>query len=89
MAELPALNCSVCLESYEEEGDLCPKWLPCSHTVCLGCLRHLNQFRQITCPECRALHSVPTRGPEAFRTNRDILELRRIASQLNQVRGKQ
>ena len=67
-------ECNVCYESYEQDGEKCPKLLPCSHTVCLQCLRHLGQSFYMRCPECRKSHRVPPEGAGGFPTNRYILE---------------
>ena len=67
-------ECSVCYENYEQDGEKCPKLLPCSHTVCLRCLRHLGQSFYMRCPECRKSHRVPIEGVSGFPTNRYILE---------------
>ncbi len=69
-------ECSVCFESYTQDGDRVPKLLPCSHTLCLQCLQQLprHQGNRITCPECRKVHQVGQAGAEAFLTNRYILD---------------
>ena len=67
-------ECSVCYENYEQDGEKCPKLLPCSHTVCLRCLRHIGQSFYMRCPECRKSHRVPIEGASVFPTNRYILE---------------
>ena len=35
------INCSVCLEVYNDQ-ERKPKFLPCSHTICLRCLQVRN-----------------------------------------------
>ncbi len=64
------MECTVCLEEFEEEGDRVPKLLPCSHTLCLGCLEQLERGSRVVCPECRAQHRAPPQGPQGFPTNR-------------------
>ena len=66
--------CPVCLEIYTKEGNRCPKLLPCTHTVCVQCLRKLLYKCQVQCPECRLRHQVPSQGVPVFPTNRYVLE---------------
>ena len=66
--------CPVCLEIYTKKGNGCPKLLPCTHTVCVLCLRNLLSKCQVQCPECRLHHQVPSQGVPAFPTNRYVLE---------------
>ena len=66
--------CPVCMEIYTKEGNRCPKLLPCTHTVCVQCLRKLLYKCQVQCPECRLRHQVPPQGVPAFPTNRYVLE---------------
>ncbi|KAK3928156.1 E3 ubiquitin-protein ligase TRIM32 [Frankliniella fusca] len=55
------MDCSVCLEDYNEEERV-PKVLPCGHTVCLQCLRRLQQ-----CPTCRRVFTgSPAEQPNNF-----------------------
>ena len=79
-----AVECSVCFENFGREGERCPKLLPCSHTVCLRCLRQLARGRRLQCPECRQGHQIPRGGLENYPTNRYILDnmesVARIAS---------
>ena len=69
-------DCAVCYETYQNEGGQCPKLLPCSHTVCLRCLRQLagNGYSQVKCPECRATCPLPQGGPSDVPNNRYLLE---------------
>ena len=71
--EQPNMTCSVCLEEFRD-----PKLLPCCHTFCTECLDGLvtkypkpetpHPFRrrpiqdEITCPQCRARHELPSQG---------------------------
>jgi hypothetical protein len=48
------LECGVCMENFEESGDLCPHVLACGHSFCCKDLRNLllvtsDSFR---CPTC-------------------------------------
>ena len=52
------LACQICLEDFEETGDHVPRILPCSHTLCERCLRHLIRGIFMDCPECRKKHRV-------------------------------
>ena len=66
-AFLKNLECPVCLDVYTD-----PRMLPCpkgSHTLCRRCLDGLVRGPTITCPECRANHSVPPSGPDGFPRN--------------------
>ncbi len=63
-------DCPICFELYTEEGERRPKWLPCSHTHCLKCLRDMQRNGGITCSQCTRFHIVPDRGPEVYSTNR-------------------
>ena len=71
-------ECSVCMEEYGKEDEKCPKLLPCSHTLCLLCLKILVEkmiANGIQCPECRKILEVPIGGVEAYPTNRYVLEI--------------
>ena len=69
------IECCICLDQYQPDGDKCPKLLPCSHTLCLQCLRELHgRCPRIQCPECRAPHDVPDGNVVNFPTNRYVLE---------------
>ena len=79
-------DCMVCFESYEEAGDLVPRILPCSHTLCETCVKHLLEENAekrgkppkgreavvICCPECRVKHPAPE-GTRSFPQNKYIL----------------
>ena len=68
-------ECCICWDRYQPDGYKCPKLLPCSHTLCLQCLRELHERSpRIQCPECRADHNVPDRNVVNFPTNRYLLE---------------
>ncbi len=64
--------CPVCLENYTEEGDTVPRILPCSHTLCSGCLtqlKHSSPGSSFTCPIDRK----PFPKTEHFPENRYII----------------
>ena len=70
-----ATECSVCMDSFQPDGDKCPKLLPCSHTLCLQCLRQLSNRRpRIQCPECRNNHNAPDGNVVNFPTNRYMVD---------------
>ena len=70
-----AVECSVCMENFQRDGDKCPKLLPCTHILCLQCLQQLSNGRpRVQCPECRIRHNVPNRNVMNFPTNRYMVE---------------
>ena len=81
--------CCVCFETYVWQGDMCPKLLPCSHTVCLNCLRKLIAEELVQCPECREYHQVPSQGAQIFPTNRYVLENIELAERNAELEGTQ
>ena len=58
------LTCSICYELYKK-----PKYLPCYHSYCEGCLVKLQKGSDITCPECRKTSAIPTGGIEQLQNN--------------------
>ena len=76
------LNCRVCYEVYKN-----PKYLPCYHSYCEGCLKKLVQFEgkscNVTCPDCGQTSPIPTEGvqprvqrlPNNFFINRLLNEI--------------
>ncbi|XP_065885311.1 tripartite motif-containing protein 2-like [Dysidea avara] len=72
------LNCPVCYETYKK-----PKYLPCHHSYCEGCMEKLQTGPSIICPECRETSAVPAGGvkelPNNFFINRllDEVDLKR------------
>ncbi|EFX82240.1 hypothetical protein DAPPUDRAFT_241481 [Daphnia pulex] len=46
------ITCGVCFCEYDH-GDRKPKFLQCSHTVCLSCLKGIRHGDTIACPFCR------------------------------------
>ena len=50
------LSCSVCLEDFEKSGIHIPRLLPCTHTLCEGCIKLMIQDMILECPECRRKH---------------------------------
>ena len=58
------LTCPVCYNLYKN-----PKYLPCYHSYCEGCLEKLQEQSKIICPECRNEVKVPAKGVKEFPTN--------------------
>ena len=56
------INCSVCMDEYK-----CPRFLPCGHTFCEGCILGLIKVYSLNCPECRT--EFRDIDPEAFPKN--------------------
>ena len=82
-------ECSVCMENYDTEGDRCPKLLPCSHTVCLRCLRQLTRGRRVQCPVCRKAHQTPHADVANYPTNRYLLDNLQSAERMAHMRQAQ
>lgn len=48
------MECPSCYELYDE-GERCPRNLPCGHTYCEHCLKQILALKKkIECPICRA-----------------------------------
>ena len=61
------LKCGLRLDIYKN-----PKFLPCYHTFCEGCLINLDQNRgdkPLQCPECRQRVQLPPGGVSQLQTN--------------------
>ncbi|KAK6165608.1 hypothetical protein SNE40_022506 [Patella caerulea] len=59
------LECAICLEIFTK-----PKFLPCYHTFCLGCLdQMIKTTNRLTCPQCRQVHKIPPGGASELTTN--------------------
>lgn len=54
-------DCDVCLNAFDNSVQR-PRTLPCGHTFCGLCINTLSRGGQITCPSCRARHTVPMGG---------------------------
>ncbi|NXF51645.1 NHLC1 ligase, partial [Oceanites oceanicus] len=54
-AELSLLECRVCFERYDPNGQRRPRNLPCGHVLCRGCVEALSgaERRRLECPFCR------------------------------------
>ncbi|XP_065907137.1 tripartite motif-containing protein 2-like [Dysidea avara] len=62
--EVKKLTCPVCYQLFNN-----PKYLPCYHSYCEGCLEKMQVQSKIICPECRKEAKVPARGVKEFATN--------------------
>ena len=58
------LSCPVCYQLFNN-----PKYLPCYHSYCEGCLEKMQVQSKIICPECRKEAKVPAGGVKEFTTN--------------------
>ncbi|XP_065908696.1 E3 ubiquitin-protein ligase TRIM71-like [Dysidea avara] len=58
------LICPICCQLFNN-----PKYLPCYHSYCEGCLEKMQVQSKIICPECRKEVKVPTGGVKEFATN--------------------
>ena len=68
------LTCPVCYQLFKN-----PKYLPCYHSYCEGCLEKMQEQSKIICPECRKETKVPAGGvkelPNNFFINRLVDDL--------------
>ena len=58
------LTCPVCYQLFKN-----PKYLPCYHSYCEGCLEKMQVQSKIICPECRKEATVPAGGVKELATN--------------------
>ena len=58
------LTCPVCYQLFKN-----PKYLPCYHSYCEGCLEKMQVQSKIICPECRKESKVPAGGVKELATN--------------------
>ena len=81
-------ECPVCLETYDESEVRMPRLLPCSHTICHGCLGSVIKRKSLVCTECQTKHQA-TNGPKTFFQNRYILRLLKIKKEMADIlKGK-
>ena len=58
------LTCPICYQLFNN-----PKYLPCYHSYCEGCLEKMQVQSKIICPECRKEAKVPAGGVKELATN--------------------
>ena len=68
-SRLKSMICAVCLEIYRD-----PKFLPCHHTFCAGCVQswadgYRGNEGKFPCPYCRKETSLPPGGVAALQSN--------------------
>ena len=74
------LACQICMEDFKESGDHVPRILPCSHTLCQGCLKQEIRDKSVKCPECQVQHATGN-NERSFPQNKYLLiNIRRKAS---------
>ena len=64
-------KCSICTLKFDLRKHV-PKNLPCGHVFCVVCVKLLVKGNNVPCPNCKELHSLPSRGVEGFGTNHAI-----------------
>ena len=79
------LNCSICLDTYTD-----PKLLQCFHVFCQQCLVPLGVRDQqgqlsLTCPTCRQVTPIPTRGVAGLQSAFHINHLLEIQQSLKKI----
>ena len=61
------LTCAICISRYTQ-----PKILPCLHCYCKACLEDMvkksRDKKNVTCPQCKVTHALPSQGIDGFRT---------------------
>ena len=75
------IECPVCLKTYDESEERMPRLLPCSHTICHGCLGSVIKGNSLVCPECSAEHHAAN-GAQTFFQNRYILRLLKFKKEM-------
>ena len=67
------LSCQICQTDFRESGNHVPRLLPCTHTLCEGCLEFsLRGKTEVVCPECRKKHRAQN-GVRSFPINKYLL----------------
>ena len=82
------LTCPVCYRLFKN-----PKYLPCYHSYCQGCLEKIQVQSKITCPECRKVAKVPAGGVKEFTNNffisrlvDDLIVKKKVAEEAEKVK---
>ncbi|XP_041361880.1 E3 ubiquitin/ISG15 ligase TRIM25-like [Gigantopelta aegis] len=70
------VTCEICLE-YFNDGEKCPRILPCHHSFCCQCLISLweNSQQGVTCPNCRRMWPVQNSIEATFQQNKVLSNL--------------
>ncbi|XP_041360723.1 E3 ubiquitin-protein ligase TRIM56-like [Gigantopelta aegis] len=70
------VTCEICLE-YFNDGEKCPRILPCHHSFCCQCLISLweNSQQGVTCPNCRQVWPVRNSIEATFQQNKVLSNL--------------
>ncbi|XP_068231222.1 uncharacterized protein [Palaemon carinicauda] len=72
-------ECEICNEEFNE-GDHCPKVLPCSHCFCTLCIEKLIGSNNMKCPFCRKLFNVNSAND--LGTNNSLLNALKYVNEL-------
>ncbi|XP_068226778.1 tripartite motif-containing protein 59-like isoform X2 [Palaemon carinicauda] len=65
------LECDICCNAFSEE--YCPRFLPCSHTLCGHCIDGIIATKRKVCPSCRKEFAATS--AEDLAVNRIFLDL--------------
>lgn len=73
------MDCSLCCETFTEEGPHVPRTLDCGHTFCTLCIQKLDTHATLRqgprCPDCRTGIRFNRRNPTSLPKNYKLLEL--------------
>ncbi|XP_072045614.1 tripartite motif-containing protein 2-like [Amphiura filiformis] len=82
------LKCPLCLCRFTT-----PKDLACPHVYCKECLENLRRVsgggKKITCPECRQVTVLPSKGIDGLKTNLRIRNMVEAAERKDKLKTKQ
>ena len=77
-------ECPVCLKTYDESEVRMPRLLPCTHTICHGCLGSVIKGNSLVCTECETKHQAAY-GTKTFFQNGYILRLLKIKKEMDDI----